>query len=95
MENIAEFGSPYSGEFSVERAIALEADVVTLNLGGLERAKEAGMIEQLAEVGIPVVVIDFRQEPLENTVPSTYLLGRLMGDDSPGAKDRGTSTGGR
>ena len=81
VENIAEFGSPYSGEFSVERAIALEADVVTLNLGGLERAKEAGMIEQLAEVGIPVVVIDFRQEPLENTVPSTYLLGRLLGQE--------------
>lgn len=81
VESIAEFGSPYSGEFSVERAIALEADVVTLNLGGLERAREAGMIEQLAEVGIPVVVIDYRQEPLENTVPSTYLLGRLLGEE--------------
>ena len=81
VESIAEFGSPYSGEFSVERAIALEADVVTLNLGGLERAREAGMIEQLAAVGIPVVVIDYRQEPLENTVPSTYLLGRLLGEE--------------
>ncbi len=76
--DIPEFGSPYSGEFSVERAIALDADVVTLNLGGLERAKEAGMIDQLAEVGIPVVVIDYRQKPLENTVPSTFLLGRLF-----------------
>ena len=79
--NIEEFGSPYSGEFSVERAIALEADVVTLNLGGLERAQEAGMIDQLAEVGIPVVVIDYRQEPLENTVPSTILMGRLLGQE--------------
>ena len=76
--DIPEFGSPYSGDFSVERAIALEADVVTLNLGGLERAKEAGMIDQLAAVGIPVVVIDYRQFPLENTVPSTILLGRLF-----------------
>ena len=81
VDDVAEFGSPYSGEFSVERAIALEADVVTLNLGGLVRAREAGMIEQLAAVGIPVVVIDFRQEPLENTVPSTYLLGRLLGQE--------------
>ncbi len=76
--DIPEFGSPYSGEFSVENAIALEADVVTLNLGGLERAREAGMIDQLASVGIPVVVIDYRQFPLENTVPSTILLGRLF-----------------
>ena len=81
VESIAEFGSPYSGEFSVERAIALDAGVVTLNLGGLERAREAGMLEQLDEVGIPVVVIDYRQEPLENTVPSTYLLGRLLGEE--------------
>ena len=76
--DIPEFGSPYSGEFSVENAIALQADVVTLNLGGLERAKEAGMIDQLAAVGIPVIVIDYRQFPLENTVPSTILLGRLF-----------------
>ena len=76
--DIPEFGSPYSGEFSVENAIALQADVVTLNLGGLERAREAGMIDQLAAVGIPVVVIDYRQFPLENTVPSTILLGRLF-----------------
>ena len=79
--DIPEFGSPYSGEFSVENAIALQADVVTLNLGGLERAKEAGMIDQLAAVGIPVVVIDYRQFPLENTVPSTILLGRLFGQE--------------
>ena len=76
--DIPEFGSPYSGDFSVEKAIALEADVVTLNLGGLERAREAGMIDQLAAVRIPVVVIDYRQFPLENTVPSTILLGRLF-----------------
>ena len=81
LADIAEFGSPTSGEFSVEQAIALQADVVTLNLGSLERATEAGMIDQLEEVGIPVVVIDFRQEPLENTVPSTILLGRLFGQE--------------
>ena len=84
--DIEEFGSPYSGEFSVERAIALDADVVTLNLGGLERAKEAGMIDQLAAVGIPVVVIDYRQEPLENTVPSTILLGRLFDQEERAQK---------
>ena len=52
--DIPEFGSPYSGEFSVENAIALQADVVTLNLGGLERAKEAGMIDQLAGSEYPL-----------------------------------------
>ena len=86
MADIPEFGSPYSGEFSVENAIALQADVVKLNLGGLERAKEAGMIDQLAAVGIPVVVIDYRQFPLENTVPSTILLGRLFDQEERAQK---------
>ena len=81
LEDIPEFGSPSSGEFSVEQAISLDADVVVLNLGSLERATEAGMIDQLEEVGIPVVVVDFRQEPLENTVPSMILLGRLFGEE--------------
>lgn len=81
VSDIPEFGSPYSGDFSVERAIALEADVVTIPLGGLERDREAGMIDQLGDVGIPVVVIDYREYPLENTVPSTILLGRLFGQE--------------
>jgi ABC-type Fe3+-hydroxamate transport system substrate-binding protein len=73
--DIPQFGDPSGGEFSVEQAIALEPDVFILNLGALEGAREAGLIDQLAEVGIPTVVIDYRQAPLENTVPSTLLLG--------------------
>ena len=42
-------------------------------------ALESGLIDKLEKVGIPVAVIDFRQQPLENTVPSTLLLGRLFG----------------
>lgn len=79
--DISEFSSPYSGDFSVEKAISLDTDVVTLNLGGLDRARESGMIDQLSAVGIPVVVIDYRQFPLENTVPSNILLGRLFGEE--------------
>ena len=55
--DIPEFGSPYSGDFSVEKAISLDTDVVTLNLGGLDRAKESGMIDQLTAVGIPVASV--------------------------------------
>ncbi len=79
--DIPEFGNPGAGEFSVEQAIALDTDVLTLNLGNLARAQEAGLLEQLEAVGIPVVVMDYRQEPLENTVPSTILMGRLFGQE--------------
>jgi iron complex transport system substrate-binding protein len=76
--NIPQFGNPSSGEFSVEQALALEPDVFILNLGALEGAREVGLLDQLAEVGIPTVVIDYRQDPLTNTVPSTLLLGRIL-----------------
>jgi len=70
-----------NGEFSVEQAIALEPDVVVLNLDAYQGAQEAGLIDHLAEAGIPTVVIDYRQYPLENTVPSTLLMGQLMGEE--------------
>lgn len=75
---IANFGSPYSGDFSIENAIALDADLVILNLGNLFKAEETGVTEKLAKAGIPVVFIDFRKRPTQNTVPSLQLLGRVF-----------------
>ena len=76
--DIANFGSPYSGEFSVEKAISLETDLVLMNLGNLFKAREAGILETLDKVGIPVLFVDFRQRPTQNTVPSILLMGRVM-----------------
>lgn len=76
--DLVNFGSPYSGEFSVEQAISLQADLVVMNLGNLFRAQESGILETLAKVDIPVLFVDFRQRPTQNTVPSILLLGRVM-----------------
>ena len=76
--DIANFGSPYSGEFSVEKAISLETDLVLMNLGNLFKSRESGILETLAKVGIPVLFVDFRQRPTQNTVPSILLMGRVM-----------------
>ena len=81
IDNIPEFGRVDRGDFSVEQAIALEPDVVTLGLNSLARAQESEVIDQLTEAGIAVVVVDFRLFPLENSVPSTYLLGRLFNEE--------------
>ena len=76
--DIANFGSPYSGDFSVEKAISLETDLVLMNLGNLFKAREAGILETLAKVDIPVLFVDFRQRPTQNTVPSILLMGRVL-----------------
>ncbi|MEW7006252.1 MULTISPECIES: ABC transporter substrate-binding protein [unclassified Lentilitoribacter] len=77
-ENIKNFGSPYSGDFSIESAISLDADLVILNLGNLFKAEETGLIEKLEKVGIPVIFVDFRKRPTQNTVPSLMLMGRVF-----------------
>jgi iron complex transport system substrate-binding protein len=79
LAEIPEFGTIASGAFSAEKAIELRPDVMVLSYDTYGPARESGLIDKLDKVGIPSVVVDFRQQPLENTVPSTMLLGRLMG----------------
>ncbi|WP_298257464.1 ABC transporter substrate-binding protein [uncultured Litoreibacter sp.] len=76
------FGNPYSGDFSIEAVLENEADLLILDLGNLFKAEETGLIEKLDKAGVPVVFIDFRQNPTANTVPSMLLLGRLLGEES-------------
>lgn len=77
-EQIADFGNPYTSDFSVEKVLALDADVVVLDLGNYFKAQETGVITKLEKAGIPVVFIDWREDPSQNTVPSLILLGRIM-----------------
>ncbi len=78
VDAIKNFGSPYSGDFSVESAIELDTDLVILNLGNLFKAEESGVLEKLGKAGIPVVFIDFRKHPSENAIPSLRLLGKVF-----------------
>lgn len=77
-EAIADLGNPYVSDFSAEKVIALDADVVVLDLGNYFKARESGLIAKLEKVEIPVVFIDWREDPSQNTVPSLLLLGRIM-----------------
>lgn len=81
-EKIKNFGSPYSGDFSIESAIALNTDLVILNLGNLFKAEETGVIDKLEKAGIPVIFVDFRKRPTQNTVPSLQLMGRVLNKEA-------------
>jgi iron complex transport system substrate-binding protein len=80
MASLPVFGSPNQGGFSAEKAIALKPDVVILSLDGYRPSKEI-IVPQLEKAGIPTVV-DFRQYPFENTVPSAILMGKLFGREA-------------
>jgi iron complex transport system substrate-binding protein len=82
MTEIPVMGSPQSGTFSVEKAVSLQPDLVLFSLDSYAPARDSGLIDTLAGVGIPSVIIDFRQQPLETTVPSILLVGRLFGREA-------------
>jgi len=76
------FGSAQSGTFSVEKAVELQPDLVIFSLDSYAAARDSGLIDTLAKVNIPSIIIDFRQQPLETTVPSILLVGRLFGQEA-------------
>ncbi|UHS63909.1 ABC transporter substrate-binding protein [Agrobacterium vaccinii] len=73
------FGYLPQGEFSLEQAISLSPDVITLNLEVEKTAKESGFEEKAAAAGIKVVYLDFRLDPEKNSENSVRVLGTIFG----------------
>ncbi|MDR5009978.1 ABC transporter substrate-binding protein [Agrobacterium fabacearum] len=75
------FGGMKDGTFDIEQAISLKPDVILMNIDAKTVTQEAGYIEKLEKVGIPLVYVDFREKPMENTEPSMRLMGQLTGKE--------------
>ncbi|WP_246032965.1 ABC transporter substrate-binding protein [Falsirhodobacter xinxiangensis] len=81
IDAIAPVGSG-NRDISVESIIALQPDLVVLSqmdVGdpGMETARS-----QIEAAGIPVAYVDFFAKPLENSIPSLRLLGKLTGAEA-------------
>ncbi|MDR6759572.1 iron complex transport system substrate-binding protein [Mycoplana sp. BE70] len=72
------FGGMKDGTFDIEQAVALKPDVILMNVDAKTATEEAGYIEKLGKIGIPLVYVDFREKPMENTEPSMRIMGKLM-----------------
>lgn len=79
MKDLPSFGGMKDGTFDIEQAVALDPDVIILNLDAKTATEDGGYIEKLAKVGIPVVYVDFREKPMQNTEASMRLIGELYG----------------
>ena len=88
IESIPAVGAGSAESFSTERAITASADVAVFALGSGHGpgARHKHILEILEAAGIPVVIIDFRIEPLVNTPTSIDILGRLMGREAEAAE---------
>ncbi|MBA8882061.1 ABC transporter substrate-binding protein [Phyllobacterium myrsinacearum] len=78
---IPTFGGMKDGTFDVEQAVSLKPDVIIMNVDAKTATEEAGYIDKLGKVGIPIVYIDFREKPMENTEASIRIIGKLFGKE--------------
>lgn len=69
--------------FSFERTVSLTPDLVILSrsLAGTRRGP-GDLVERFEAAGIKVAVVDFFLQPVQDTVPSLRILGRLIGREA-------------
>jgi iron complex transport system substrate-binding protein len=80
LRQVPRIGRSTSDTFSVEKAIELRADVAIFGVEGHgPSSRSAEVIAHLQAAGTVVVFIDFRQRPLQNTVRSIEVLGKVLG----------------
>ncbi|RMT86496.1 hypothetical protein ALP39_00788 [Pseudomonas marginalis pv. marginalis] len=79
--NIPTFGGFEDGTFDIEQAISQRPDVIILNIEAQHATEDARYIEKLGALGIPVVYVDFRNQPMTNTEPTMRLFGQLFGKE--------------
>lgn len=76
---IPTFGGFEDGTFDIEQAISQRPDVIILNIEAQHATEDARYIEKLDALDIPVVYVDFRNNPMQNTEPTMRLFGQLFG----------------
>ncbi len=81
IEDIPLFGSGGETSFSIEKSLSVRPDIAIFGLssGHGPNNKSQTILNQFEAAGIPVVIVDFRIDPLVNTPKSLRLLGKLMG----------------
>jgi iron complex transport system substrate-binding protein len=79
ISDIPVVGGGAGDTLSVETVSTLKPDLVVLSLYDAEAPAMARSIELLGQLGIPVLVVDFFSQPLDNALPSLRLLGKALG----------------
>ena len=84
LDNIPRIGGSNSSSFSLEQALSVAPDVAFFGLssGHGPNDKDKQLLATLEAAGVPVVILDFRIDPLVNTPKSIEILGKLLGREN-------------
>lgn len=82
LKDLPTFGGFKDGTFDVEQAAALKPDLILMNLESKAATEDAGYDDKLAELNIPIVYVDFREDPMAHSVQSMEIMGKLTGQEA-------------
>ncbi|WP_368889435.1 ABC transporter substrate-binding protein [Morganella morganii] len=78
IRDIAIVGNDNFSQLNIEKIIALQPNLIIMPVYAKSRPDETQFAHQTAAAGIPVIYLDFRVDPLRNTVPSLKTLGEVL-----------------
>ncbi|NHF72020.1 ABC transporter substrate-binding protein [Paracoccus sp. 12-3] len=81
LKDLPTFGGFKDGTFDVEQAASLNPDLVLMNLEAKQATEDAGYDDKLAELGIPIVYVDFREDPVAHSIESMRIMGQVTGQE--------------
>jgi ABC-type Fe3+-hydroxamate transport system substrate-binding protein len=79
LEALPDVGDVETGTFSVEAALVARPDLAIL--AAWQYQALGPIAKKLEEAGVPIVVIDYNAQTVENHVASTKLIGAVMGTE--------------
>lgn len=79
LRDLPTFGGFKDGTFDVEQAAALRPDLILMNLEAKAATEDAGYDDKLAGLGIPIVYVDFREDPTAHSIQSMRIMGQVTG----------------
>ncbi|MNB90813.1 iron-enterobactin transporter periplasmic binding protein [compost metagenome] len=78
-ETILDMKFSDQGNVDLETVISRQPDLMIAQLRAKPSLVQTGVLAKLEALHIPVVFVDYELHPVENTLPSIALLGKVMG----------------
>ncbi|MCU6664865.1 ABC transporter substrate-binding protein [Silvania hatchlandensis] len=80
-ETILDMKFSDQGNVDLETVISRQPDLMIAQLRAKPSLVQTGVLAKLEALHIPVVFVDYELHPVENTLPSIALLGKVMGQN--------------
>ncbi|MCD5329844.1 ABC transporter substrate-binding protein, partial [Chromobacterium piscinae] len=78
IDRIPLIGKTSENSVSAEKVLTLKPDIAIFSISGHGPGLNNPIVQQLQAAKVPVVFVDFRNAPLEHTVPSLRIMGKAL-----------------